>query len=55
MTVTAQLMPGHEMASPLIMTARERGRERKGEWGEGGGNSCDLDRMLGGSWRGEKE
>lgn len=49
MTVTALLMPGHEMALPLIMTERvleERGKR---------GNSSDLDRMLGGSWRGEKE
>ena len=35
MTVTAQLMPGHEMAQPLIMTERaleeetERARERE--------------------------
>ena len=42
-------MPGHEMALPLIMTERvleERGKR---------GNSSDLDRMLGGSWRGVKE
>lgn len=44
MTVTAQLMPGHEMALPLIMTERVLEKER----GEGG-NSSDLDRMLGGS------
>lgn len=28
MTVTAQLMPGHEMALPLIMTALEKETER---------------------------
>lgn len=45
MTVTAQLMPGHEMALPQIMTERalEKEKERR--------NSSDLDRMLGGSWR----
>lgn len=32
MTVTAQLMPGHEMALPLIMT--ERVLERETERGE---------------------
>lgn len=32
MTVTAQLMPGHEMALPLIMT--ERALEKETEWGE---------------------
>ncbi len=30
MTVTAQLMPGHEMALPLIMTERVRERDREG-------------------------
>lgn len=45
MTVTAQLMPGHEMALPQIMTERALEKEKER------GNSSDLDRMLGGSWR----
>lgn len=59
MTVTAQLMMGHEMALPLIMiermlerqTEREGGRRRERERERG--NRSDPDRMFGGSWRGE--
>lgn len=51
MTVTAQLMAGHETALPLIMTERvlEKETER-----EERGNSRDLDRMFGGSEREEE-
>ena len=40
MTVTAQLMPGHEMALPLIMTEHALETET-----EERGYSSDLDRM----------